>query len=317
MVDGNSPDKLLQWPDPMLLMGTTLFCSALCKLRRDQFPCQVCAVLCDSQGWWTVADAAVAESLPWLCTLPWGEVGCEQPTPAEHFLVGLFPPAVRKQEQIQKSGGMYQAGIWTMSLCCHRLATDLQRQPGAGTQPHTQSIARSQYCWREMQKATRLCWRLSRASQNEMLGTGPCELLPLSWGWTPTKGLLPGTGCQHFISQWFWNTGLEKLFWADGLWTLVFGFAVLDLSSPLFPLFWRGCKKIFFFTPFSTGTKHWISYSLQLFPRKGPSCLRLVTAPALGLDFTCSETCERAITGIVKTVGRQSVFTELSWKMHG
>ena len=193
----------------MLLMGMTLFCSALCKLRRDPFPC--CAVLCDFQGWCTVADAAVVESLPWLCTFPRGEVGCSQPTPAEHFLVALFPPGIRKLEQIQKRSGMDQAGIWTMSLCCHRLATDLQRQPGADTQPHAQSIVRGQYCWREMQKATRLCWRLSKASQNEMLGMGLSELLPLSRGWAPTQGPLPGTRCQRFI--WCcWNMHLEKLF---------------------------------------------------------------------------------------------------------
>lgn len=92
---------------------------------------------------------------------------------------------------------------------------------------------------------------------------------------------------------------------------------MLDLSSLLFALFWEGCKKIFFSTPFSTGIKHWISYSPQPFLRREPSCLRLVKALALGLDFTCSGMCERAITDIVRTVGRQSVYTELSWKMHG
>lgn len=81
-----------------------------------------------------------------------------------------------------------------------------------------QPTARGQYCWREMQKATRLSWRLCRVSQNKVLAMRPSELPPLSWGQALTRGPLPGTGCQHFISHCSWNTELEKLFWADGLW---------------------------------------------------------------------------------------------------
>lgn len=136
----------------------------------------------------------------WWLVLPWLRAGLgsacfpevRSAAPAERFLAGLFSPGVRKLEKIQKRGGMDQAGIWTMSLCCHRL--------GAGTQPHTESIARGQYGWKRAAESPRLCWRLCRASQNEMLGTGPSELLPVSWRQTPTKGPLPGTACQHFIS---------------------------------------------------------------------------------------------------------------------
>ena len=106
----------------MLLVGTTLFCSVLCKLRRDHFPCQVCAVLYGSQGWCAETNAAMAESLPWLCAFPRGAVGCWQPTPAEHFLVGLFPPGNRRLEQIQKRGGMDRAGTRLLSLFCQGLA---------------------------------------------------------------------------------------------------------------------------------------------------------------------------------------------------
>lgn len=91
---------------------------------------------------------------------------------------------------------------------------------------------------------------------------------------------------------------------------------MLDLSSLLFPLFSGGCNKSFIFTHFSAGNKHWISCSLQPFPGKEPNCLRLVKAPALGLDFTCSGMRRRAIMGIVKTVGRELVHTEVPWKMH-
>lgn len=86
---------------------------------------------------------------------------------------------------------------------------------------------------------------------------------------------------------------------------------MLDLSSVLFPWLSGDCKKSFFFIHFSAGTKHWISYSPQPFPGKGPNCLRLVKAPALGLDFTCSGMRGRAIMGIVKTIGRELTHAEV------
>lgn len=211
-------------------MGMTLFYSALCKLRRAHFPC--CSVLCDSQGWCTVADAAVAKNLPWLCMFPWGEVDCLQPTPPEHFSVELFPPGIRKLAQIQ---------------------TGLQGQPGADIQTHTLSVARGWYCERELQKVTRLCWKLSKARQNEMLGMGLSELLLLCWGWAPTQGPLPGTGCWHLLVLLEYRAGkalLHRWVWGPSVWICCVGpfFSIVSLVL-------RRLQENLFFTPFSAATK--------------------------------------------------------------
>lgn len=280
----------------MLLMVTTLFCSALCKLRRHHFPCRVCAV-------WPVADAAMAESLPWLCTSIPGEVCCS----LSIFLLGLFPPGVRKMEQMQKRSGMDQAGVWTISSSCHRLAKAAWNRSPAPHSPQQGVSTDGERCRKPpgwaggcAEPAKTKCWPWGHLSyrlspEDRHLPEVPC----LGLGASTSSPIVSG------IRNW------KSYFGQMG-----FGFAVLDLSSLLFPLFWGGCKKIFFFTYFSTGTNHWISYSLQPLHRKRTICLRLATSPALGLDFTCSWTCERAMTGIVKTVGRQSMFTELSWKTH-
>lgn len=115
------PDNWLHWADPTLLIGMTLFCS---ELRKDLFPC--CAAPCDSQGSCMVADAAVAESLPWLCTFPWGKVGCSQPAPVEHFFGWIISSWHQKTWANPKEGwdgsGRYLDHVPLLPQTWHRLA---------------------------------------------------------------------------------------------------------------------------------------------------------------------------------------------------
>lgn len=192
---------------------------------------------------------------------------------------------------------MDQAGVWTMSLCCHRLAKAAWcRYPGPHT-VHSEGSIRLDIDAESHQAM--LDTVQSQPKQNaghgaiwasaSLLRMGTYQRSP-AWDWVPALHLQVfleyGPG-KALLGRW----ALDPCVW-------------ICCAGPFFSavsLFWGGFKKIFFFTHCSTGPKHWISYSLQPFPRKGPSCLRLVTAPALGLGFTCSGPCERAITGIVKT----------------
>lgn len=121
---------------------------------------------------------------------PRAYLGSEQFTEVSSSLTSLFwlDYFLLAPEKCSKS----KRGVgWIRQVSCPiaaSLATALLRQPGAYIQPHT--VSRGQFCWTELQKAPRLCWRLPKPAKMKCWAWDF-----LSCGLSPEDGRIPKVCC--------------------------------------------------------------------------------------------------------------------------